>query len=116
WIAVYRNKTSTWGDPQEIAIYPRAGGRAVKTLPIRPGDFEWTLLRWTRDNKGIGYVERNGSVSNLWVQPVDGSPRRQITNFQGGLVRDFDWSAEGRLALELTTMARDVYVVRDRGN
>jgi len=115
WIAAYRNKTSTWGNPQEIAIYPRAGGRAIKTFPIPPAKFEWTPLRWTRDNKGIGYVERQGGVANLWLQPVDGGPRRQITNFKGGIVGDFDWSPDGRLALELGTVARDVFVVRDHG-
>ena len=116
WIAAYRNKTSTWGDPQEIAIYPRAGGRAVKTFSIRPAEFEWTPLRWTRDNKNIGYVERRGGVANLWLQPLDGSPRRQVTNFHGGMVGDFDWSPDGTLALELGTMSREIFLVRDHGN
>ena len=93
---------------------PRSGGPAVKALPIRPDEFEWTPLRWTRDNQAVGYIERQGNVANLWLQPVDGSPRRQITDFRGGLVLDFDWAPDGRLALELGSTARDVFLVRER--
>ncbi len=112
WIAAYRSKTTTWGDPQEIAIYRRAGGPAVKTLAVHSGGFTWTPLRWTRDSKSIGYIERDGGADNVWAQPLDGGPGRRVTDFQGGWVTDFDWSPGGRLALELRTVARDLYLVR----
>src|SRR5204863_3415317 len=65
WIAAYHGKSeSTWQSPREIAIFRRAGGPAVKILPLRSGEFEWTPLRWTPDSKAIGYVDKQGGVSN----------------------------------------------------
>jgi hypothetical protein len=115
WIAAYRGRSeSTWQEPREIGIYPRAGGAAVKTLPLQPSEFDWTPLGWTPDNRAIGYIEQQGGVANLWLQPVDGSPRRQHTHFQGGRVIDFEWSRDGRLAFEFGSMARQVFLVLDR--
>ncbi|MEP7362276.1 MAG: hypothetical protein ABI972_03405 [Acidobacteriota bacterium] len=118
WIAAYRirNAGATTAPPQEIAIYPRTGGPAAKAIPIQPaGEFNWTPLRWSPDNTAIGYVEEQAGVANLWLQPVDGTPRRQLTHFQGGRVTDFEWSKDGQLAIELTTVVRDVFLVRDGG-
>jgi hypothetical protein len=116
WIAAYRTKRDSTGQaPREIAIYPRAGGAALRTIRLEPAEFDWTPLRWTRDNKAIGYIESRRGVANLWLQPVDGSPPRQLTRFQGGRVIDFDWSANGQLALEMGAMVRDVFLVRDQG-
>lgn len=117
WIAAYRSRgESTVQAPQEIAIYPRAGGAPTKTFTLRPGGFDWTVLRWSPDNRALGYIERHGGVSNLWLQPVDGSPARQITQFRGGRVIDFDWSPDGQLAVEFGTVVRDVFLIRDKGN
>jgi hypothetical protein len=55
-------------------------------------------------------------VANLWLQPVDGSPARQLTHFRGGRVIDFDWSPGGQLAVEFGAVVRDVFLIRDRGN
>lgn len=117
WIAAYRSRgESTAQAPQEIAIYPRSGGAAVKTLPLRPGGFDWTVLRWSPDNQALGYIEKRGGVANLWLQPVDGGPPRQLTQFRGGRVIDFDWAPDGQLAVEFGTVVRDVFLIRDKGN
>ena len=102
--------------PEEIAIYPRTGGAAVKTLPLQPGEFGWTPFRWAPDNQAIAHIAKQGGVANLWLQSVDGNRRQQLTHFQGGGVVDFDWSRDGRLAVEFGTVVREVFLVRDRGN
>ena len=98
--------------PDEIAVYSRAGGAAVKTWARRPGEFDWTPLRWSPGGQAIGFVEKQEGAANLWLQPLDGSARRQLTHFQGGSVVDFDWSADGSLAVEFSTVVREIFLVR----
>jgi Tol biopolymer transport system component/DNA-binding winged helix-turn-helix (wHTH) protein len=37
------------------------------------------ILRWTSDSKSLVYIQKNSP--NLWEQPIDGKPPRQLTNF-----------------------------------
>jgi hypothetical protein len=32
----------------------------------------------------------------MWEQSLTGGPARQITHFRGELIRDFDWSHDGK--------------------
>lgn len=47
------------------------------------------------DGKGLIYPVRDGSGDNLWLQHLDGSPGKQLTNFKSELIRDFDYSMDG---------------------
>jgi len=52
--------------------------------------------------------------SNIWVQPLDGSPGRQITNFKSGTFRRFSWSPDGKsLALIRDVSQSDVVLLRE---
>jgi len=44
-----------------------------------------------------GIVRMGGSVgwAFLWLQPLDGSPGRQITNFKSERIHGFHWSFDG---------------------
>jgi hypothetical protein len=81
--------------------------RAVKTPEGGP------ISRWTPDGKGIAfyYLGRGG---NLWVQPLDGSPLRQLTHFADDrLITDFVWSRDGtRLAISRFTEADDIVLFK----
>ncbi len=55
-----------------------------------------TAVRFTPDEKGLVYVVTKDGVDNLWLQPVDGSARRQITNFTSGQIANFLWSPDGK--------------------
>jgi Tol biopolymer transport system component len=52
---------------------------------------------FTPDEKGVAYPILENGVSNIWVQPLDGSPGRQITNFKSGTFGSFRWSPDGKL-------------------
>ncbi len=53
-------------------------------------------------------------VSNLWIQPLDGGPARQITDFKEGVIFSYDWSADGkRIYLSRGSETRDVVLIRD---
>jgi eukaryotic-like serine/threonine-protein kinase len=71
------------------------------------------VWHWTPDSQGLAYYDPR--TSNLWVQPVDGSPSRQLTHFpaEGQLIWDFDWSADGkRLAVARGRIVSDIVLFR----
>jgi Tol biopolymer transport system component len=69
---------------------------------------------FTPDEKAVAYPILENGVSNIWVQPLDGSPGRQITNFKSGTFRSFRWSPDGRsLALIRDASQSDVVLLRE---
>jgi serine/threonine protein kinase len=53
-------------------------------------------LQFTPDGKGIAYPVSQNGVENLIVQPLDGSARKQITNFTSERITAFSWSPDGK--------------------
>jgi serine/threonine protein kinase len=53
-------------------------------------------VQFTADGKSVAYpVKENGS-DNVWIQPVDGAPGRQITHFKSEQILSFHWSPDGK--------------------
>ena len=98
---------------EKLALVATDSGRA-KLL-----DFErlrFGLLRFSPDGKGVVYVTRENGVDNLWLQPLDGSHGRQITDFKSEHIRDFHWSFDHKqLALVRGHTDSDVVLIRDAG-
>ena len=44
----------------------------------------------------MAYAIRENGVDNLWIQPLDGSPGRKITNFNAEEIAAFHWSRDGK--------------------
>jgi hypothetical protein len=44
----------------------------------------------------LQYVLTKHGISNLWEQKLTGGAKKQITNFQSGLIFDFFWSRDGK--------------------
>jgi eukaryotic-like serine/threonine-protein kinase len=53
-------------------------------------------LHFTADGKALGYPVNTNGVDNIWVQPLDGSARKQITNFNSEGIASFSWSPDGK--------------------
>jgi eukaryotic-like serine/threonine-protein kinase len=53
-------------------------------------------LSFTPDGKAVAYPMRESGVDNLWLQPLDGSPGRRITNFNSEHIICFHWSPDGK--------------------
>jgi len=53
-------------------------------------------LEFTPDGKGVAYPIHENGVDNIWIQPLDGSPGRQITNFTSEQIEGFGWSPDGK--------------------
>lgn len=70
-------------------------------------------LRLTPDGRALAYPVTSKGVDNLWAQPLDGSPGRQITNYTSGQIADFRWSPDGKtLAVVHQHTTADVVLLR----
>jgi serine/threonine protein kinase/dipeptidyl aminopeptidase/acylaminoacyl peptidase len=71
-------------------------------------------IRWTASGDAITYVQTKEGVSNLWAQPVNGGPAKQITNFSTGMIWRHAWSCDGKyLALARGTLSMDAVMLTD---
>jgi Tol biopolymer transport system component len=76
--------------------------------------FRWGLLRMSRDDKAVVYPARDNGVDNLWLQPLDGTKGKPLTNFKTEHIYDFHWSFDGsKLALVRGHTDADVVLIRD---
>ena len=113
-----------------------ADGKVLATLDIRELDHQLMLkfvstadkkswyhdidprasgpYRFTADGKGVVYNVREKGVDNLWIQPLDGSPYRQLTHFTSERIAQFAFSPDGsQLAFERGHTESDAVLLRD---
>ncbi len=98
------------GNAQKIAILPFAGGPPTTLLNITIVD--WQRIRWTPDGASLTYIDTRAGVSNLWRQPIDGGPPKQLTAFTSDQIFSYDWSRDGKLlACERGVETSDVVLI-----
>ena len=62
----------------------------------------------------VVYATRDNDLDNLWLQPLDGTQGRQVTDFKSERIRDFHWSFDGKqLAMVRGHTDSDVVLIRD---
>ncbi len=90
---------------------------AVDSGQVKLMEFEhkpFGLLRFARDGKSVVYPARENGVDNLWLQPLDGSKGKLITDFKSERFHDFHWSPDGKqLAIVRGHTDADVVLIRD---
>ena len=82
--------------------------KSVALPPIGP-----SRLRWTPDGRDIAYVD-SVTQANIWIQPLDGKPPRQLTPFTDArTIGDFAWSRDGkRLAISRVSVTNDIVLFK----
>jgi eukaryotic-like serine/threonine-protein kinase len=79
---------------QKVAVVDIASAapshRLLNTDPRVSGNVEFTP-----GGKALAYPVKEKGVDNVWVQPLDGSPGRQITNFRSDRIVALHWSPDG---------------------
>jgi len=109
-IACYYLDERTGG--QKIALIPFAGGEPVKLFDFQAVDPTTYPVRWTHDGRALTYIVSRGGVSNIWIQPLDGSSPTHLTDFKSDRIFSFDWSRDGKwLALSRGPEQRDVVLM-----
>jgi len=98
--------------PFRLALIPAEGGAPVKEFSLPATVAALAGLRWTPDGSAVVYVNNDREVSNLWSQPIDGKPPKQLTRFDSSQIFRFAWSPNGKqVMLERGTNFRDVVLI-----
>jgi len=105
---------------ERLALLPLDSSQPSRLLeferPRAEFTFSYTInpVVFSSDGKGIVYPVRNGETDNLWLQNLDGSPGKQLTDFQSEFIRDFDYSFDGKqLAVIRGHRESDVVLIRE---
>jgi Tol biopolymer transport system component len=80
---------------KQLALVPVDSPQNTKLLDLQRPVSSFRSVRFTHDGKGVVYPFRDQDADNLWLQPLDGSPGKQITNFKSEHISDFRWSFDG---------------------
>ena len=95
-----------------ISLVSLESGKELRTFEYDPR--HRGILRFSPDGKGIVYPVREKGVDNLWLQPIDGGPGRQLTNFTALKIYWYQWSPDGKsLALVRGDSPSDLVLIQD---
>jgi Tol biopolymer transport system component/DNA-binding winged helix-turn-helix (wHTH) protein len=97
--------------PNQMGVLPVAGGdpKFIRDLPAHYGRF-----CWTSDGRALSYADKQSGVGNIWIQPLDGSPPKQLTNWKPDPLPAFEWSRDGKwLAYAVGSITSDVVLISD---
>jgi len=127
--AVYRapispdGKTVACASPDEkavfkwqIAIVPFDGGTVTRfiDLPDLPATANPQVIAWAPDGRSIAHVDVSGVGQNIFAQPIDGGPRKQLTNFKTNSIAAFNFTRDGKqLILGRGPLSQDVVLIKD---
>lgn len=103
------------GSRWSIGVISIEGGSRLKQfdLPttVMPAE---RVIRWSPDGLAIAFPNSPGGLSDIWLQPLDGGPARQLTNFKAEQIVSFDWSPDGKtLAVIRSVETSDVVLISD---
>jgi eukaryotic-like serine/threonine-protein kinase len=71
---------------------------------------------FTPDGKALAYHILENGADNVWLQPLDGSKGRQITNFPADTIQAFDYSPDGKtIGMLRSHVESDAVLLRDSG-
>jgi eukaryotic-like serine/threonine-protein kinase len=114
WLAVLVNRTDPNGPVEKIALVPLDAGANPAVQLLDPDPRISQNPRFTPDGSAIVYPIRENGVDNLWLQPLDGSRGRQISNFTSDVIQNFDYSPDLKtLGVLRSHTESDVVLLRD---
>jgi Tol biopolymer transport system component len=105
------------GSPARIVLLSLDGATHPQPRFIEPDPRIVTEVQFTPDSNALVYIIREKGSQNLWLQPLDGSPGRQVTQFQDDEIQFFLYSPDGKsLGVMRTHTESDVVLLRDSGS
>jgi len=115
WIAFsYPESLDPFAPPNRIAVIPFEGGPIEKTFEVPAIGTVLSITQWSHDGKSLLYSVTSSNVTNIWSQPIDGGPAKQVTDFKDLLMTGFAWSQDGKqLACTRGSLLRDAILVTD---
>lgn len=79
----------------KMGLVPAGGGSPLKFFDTVKGPRINVGARWAPDGRSLAYIAHRNSVSNIWLQPINGDPPRPLTNFTSGEIYNFAFSHDG---------------------
>jgi serine/threonine protein kinase len=86
---------NTGGSKKQLALVPVDSPQNTKLVDLQHPVPSNGAIRFSRDGKAVVYALGDQDSENLWLQPLDGAPGKQITNFKSEKIIDFHWSFDG---------------------
>lgn len=113
-IAYHTIDSQSATSPWIFGAMPFDGGPLIRKFTFGPTVGE-RIVRWVPGGWGLAYLDIAGGVSNIWVQPLDGRPPLQLSDFNGERIDSFDWSPDGRrLVVVRSTETSDVVLIEGK--
>jgi Tol biopolymer transport system component len=80
---------------KQLALVPVDFPQNARFAEFQHPGQSYGAVRFTRDGKAVVYALADQDSANLWLQPLDDSAGKQITNFESEEIIDFHWSFDG---------------------
>ena len=97
-----------------LGILPFDGGNPVKVFDLPQTVAVDNSPQWTPDGRGITFIDWSADRSNLWLQPIDGGPAKQLTDYKQGYVFRREWTRDGKkLAMVRGSETSDAVMITD---
>jgi Tol biopolymer transport system component len=80
---------------KQLALVPVDSPQNTKILDLQRPVPTNGSVRFAHDGKAVFYNFHDQEAENLWLQPLDGLPGKQVTNFKAEQIKDFHWSFDG---------------------
>ena len=111
----YPESADVQAPANRLTVIPAEGGPEIKTFTVPTSGTVLAIMQWSLDGKSILYTWTANNVTNVWSQPLDGSPAKQVTDFKEMLITGFGWSRDGKqLACSRGTLMRDAVLITDK--
>jgi serine/threonine protein kinase len=94
-LAAFATFASPGSAKNQLALVPVDFPQNTKILDLQRPTTTVGAARFSHDGKAVVYPFRDQDAENLWLQPLDGSPGKQLTNFKSEQITDFGWSFDG---------------------
>jgi len=79
----------------KTALLPIEGGEPVRLFELPPNMPYQSFIHWTPDGRALTYAGIRGDAK-IWLQPIDGGPPKELTDFKSDSIWYFDWSRDGK--------------------
>lgn len=94
-VASFRREGSA-GNEYRMVVTPFGGGPTERAFDIPPDIVTLPFVRWSPDGQALTYTAHRDGIPNIWAQPADGGPAKQLTYFKAEGRLRFDWSRDGK--------------------
>jgi len=102
--------------PHKIALVSLNAGPQSPTRLLDPDPRVAEAPQLTPGGEAVVYPIRENGTDNLWLQPLDGSRGRRITNFKSDTIPTFRFSPDGKnIGVMRSHLESDVVLLHDAG-